>query len=122
MMFQKRSLIGKIPKIQESPIECQNQRMLSDQYEASLNSHNCEDLIQLIRTVYMRSQRAVARGKKPAQTDERYMKRAKELLHGELVAVLGINYEDVEQYIRDTLKAQSSAKAEKKEEAAPDNI
>lgn len=119
---EAQSLIGKIPKIKEKSVECQNQRVLSEQYEASLNSHNCEDLIQLIRTVYMRSQRAVVRGKKPPQTDERYMKRAKELLHGELAAALGINYEDVEQYIRDALKVQSSVKAAKKEDAESNNI
>ena len=97
---EARALIERIPDIQASPVDCLNQRMLSDQYEASLKTHRCEDLIQLIRTVYVRNQKAVACGKKPAQTDERYMKRAKELLHGELAVALGIDYNDVENYIR----------------------
>ena len=50
------------------------------------------------------------------------MKRAKKLLHGELEVALGINYEDVEQYIRDALKVQSSVKAAKKEDAESNNI
>lgn len=102
---EARELIRKIPEIRGTVMECQNQRMLSDQYEASLGTHRCEDLIRLIRTVYQRNQNAVANRKKPAQIDERYMKKAKELLHGELAVALNIRYEDVEQYICDAVES-----------------
>lgn len=102
---EARALIGSIPQMKEETFEYESRKMLSDHYEASINSHSCEDLLRLIRYVYMRNQRAAAIKKKPAQLDERYMKRAKELLHGELAAALGIGYDDVEQYIRDALKA-----------------
>lgn len=105
---EAKELIRKIPTIKENTMEYQNQRMLSDQYEASLSSHKCEDLVQLIRTVYKRNQKAAQNRKKPGQTDERYMKRAKELLHGELAAALGIPYESVEQYICDMIEHRIS--------------
>lgn len=101
---EARALIEKIPKIKARPLECQNQRLLSEQYQASISTHRCEDLVQLIRTVYMRSKQALANGKKPAQVDERYMKRAKELLYGELAAALDMPYKDVELYIRSTVE------------------
>ena len=100
------NLISRIPQIRENNYEGQNLRLLSDQYEASLHTHNCEDLVQLIRTVYMRNKKAVQNGKKPAQTDERYMKRDKALLHGELAAALKIDYNDVERYIENRLDEQ----------------
>ncbi len=96
---EANDLISRIPDIRENNYDGQNLRMLSDNYEASLNTHNCEDLVQLIRTVFVRNQKAAENGKKPAQTDERYMKKAKDLLHGELAAALGIDYDDVEAYI-----------------------
>ena len=102
---EARALIAKIPKIQGQKVECQNQRMISDQYEASLSSHKCEDLISLIRTIYVRNKKATDSGKKPAQVDERYMKRAKDLFYGELAAALGINFKDVEPYIKDTVES-----------------
>ena len=97
------ALIERIPVLLVNPIEASNTRVLSDQYDSFLSTHRCEDLVVLIRTVYMRNKKAEAAGKRPAQTDERYMKRAKELLHGELAAALGIAYEDVEDYIRQAL-------------------
>ncbi|HIQ98170.1 MAG TPA: CarD family transcriptional regulator [Candidatus Scybalocola faecavium] len=102
---EARALIAKIPKIPGQKVECQNQRMISDQYEASLSSHKCEDLISLIRTIYVRNKKATDSGKKPAQVDERYMKRAKDLFYGELAAALGINFKDVEPYIKDTVES-----------------
>ncbi len=102
---EARELIAKIPEIPEKKVEYQNQRMISDQYEASLSSHKCEDLISLIRTIYVRNKKAADSGKKPAQVDERYMKRAKDLFYGELAAALGINFKDVEPYIKDTVES-----------------
>lgn len=100
---EANELISKIPDIRENDYDGQNLRMLSDQYEASLHTHNCEDYVQLIRTVFVRNKKALQNGKKPAQTDERYMKKAKDLLHGELAAALGIDYDDVEKYIENAV-------------------
>ena len=43
------------------------------------------------------------RGKKLGLVDERYMKRAEEMLHGELAVALDMTREQVPQFISDTL-------------------
>ena len=53
----------------------------------------------------MRAKRRLmtARGKKLGLVDERYMKRAEEMLHGELAVALGVTREQVPQFIADAL-------------------
>lgn len=93
------TLIHKIPEIREDLCESHNQKVLEDHYKASFKTHECESLIQLIKTVYMKERNLEKTGKKTGKTDRQYMKRAKELLHEELSVALGIPVEDVEGYI-----------------------
>lgn len=88
-------LVEDIPTIAETLCEEKNLRFLAEQYDKFLQTHNCADLVQLIKGLYQKKQRAVLLGKKPGAVDERYMKRAEELLYGELAAVLGIPREAV---------------------------
>ncbi len=97
------NLIAKIPEIKSAAIDTNNQKMLSEYYRSSFTSHKCEDLLQLIKTVYVKTQKLIINGKKPGQTDRRYMKRAEELLHGELAAALEIPFDDVGEYIEKKL-------------------
>lgn len=100
-------LIAKIPSIPEDVYDSRDQRILSDHYRAFFDTHRCENLVQLIKTVYSKNQTCQKKGKKPAQLDQRYMKRAEDLLYGEFAVVLGIAREDVVQYIADRI-AQAS--------------
>lgn len=92
-------LIRKIPEIRENLCESKNQKVLEDHYKESLMTHDCEDLIQLIKTVYMKKKNLERIGKKAGKTDTQYMKRAKALLHEELSVALGIPVDEVEDYI-----------------------
>ena len=97
------NLISKIPEIEIEDLNNCSQKQLTERYQSSLFSHNCEDLIQLIKTVYLKSKKQMEQGKKPSQTDQRYMKRAEELLNGELAIALDIAYDDVPKYIENEL-------------------
>ncbi len=81
---QAEALIGRIPEIEENPCGGKDQQMLAEHYRSLMRTHDCDDLVQ---------------GKKPARTEAEYMKRAEELLHGELAAALGITPEQVPGYI-----------------------
>lgn len=52
----------------------------------------------------------IERGKKLGLVDERYMKRAEEMLHGELAVALGMTREQVPKFISDTLGDAASRK------------
>ncbi len=97
-------LISKIPDIREDrAFNSCDQRMLSDYYRAFFRTHNCEDLVQLIKTVYAKNKHSQETGKKVGQTDQRYKKHAEELLYGEFAVALGIPVETVVDYISDRL-------------------
>lgn len=92
-------MIRKIPSIHAEECGGRDQRMLTDQYRACFESHQCEDLLQLIKTIYAKSRQRASNGQKPAQMDQRFQKRAEELLYGELAVALGIDMEAVPDYI-----------------------
>jgi len=104
-------LIMQIPEIRTNML-CENHRsirMLSDHYAALLQTHDCAALLQLIKTVYKKRQVVTENGKKLGTTDERYLKRAEEMLYSEFAVALGIPKDDVKSYIEDTVKKLESA-------------
>lgn len=96
---EAEELISRIPVISGKECPSRDQKLLSSHYQGFLESHRCEDLIQLIKTVYSRSKRSQAAGRKPSQVDQLYLKRAEGLLYGEFAVALGIEPSEVVPYI-----------------------
>ena len=92
-------LIAQIPSIREDDCGSRDPKFLSEHYRGFFESCSCEDLLQLIKTLYSKTQNSISNGRKPGQVDQRFMKRAEELLHGELAVALGIPAEEVADYI-----------------------
>ncbi len=101
---EAEALVRSIPDIQEEHLEGRNLRVAGEHYQKLLESHDCADLVQLIKTIYVKQQHAQAAGRKGGQVDERYRKRAEDTLYGELAVALDIPKDAVEGYIRDALK------------------
>jgi len=97
-------LIRQIPQIETTICQDRNQRQLTEHYQNLIQSHQCDDLVQIIKAVYLKEQVVRARGKKPGQVDERYRKRAEDMLHGELAVALGIDREEVASYIQKSIE------------------
>ena len=104
---QAEHLIEQIPGIQEEEFEGRDVRALSEKYKGCLDTHQCEDLVKLIKTVYIKEKTMVENGKKLAKTEQEFGKLAKELLHREFSMALGIPYEEVEVYITEKVNALS---------------
>ena len=100
---QAKELIRHIPEIKGEVYETRNQRMLNDHYQALLQSHDCKDMLHLIKAVYNKQQESLVQGKKAGLVDERYMKRAEDILYGELAVALDIDKQDVPDYIANIL-------------------
>ena len=90
-------LISSIPDIETDSFACHSARMANEHYQAALKSHDIEDLVQLLKTFYAKSCRP---GRRVSQLDQRYRKRAEDLLHSELAVALGIPIKEVPAYIR----------------------
>ena len=100
-------LIADIPSVKAEIYENNNMRFLSEHYQSFFDSHQCSDLLKLIRDVYLKACDAKEHGKKLNQVDEKYMRRAEELLHGELAVALGIPKEEVKDYIMRSVEGEN---------------
>ena len=79
---EAEGLVRAIPDIEEHHLEGRNLRIAGEYYQKLMDSHNCADLVQLIKTIYSKHQSAQAAGRKGGQVDERYRKRAEDTLYG----------------------------------------
>ncbi len=74
-----------------------------EHYKSIIDSHDCLELVELTMSMYQKKQARVQSKRRFGSVDERYMKRAEELLFGELACALGIGYDDVRGYISQRL-------------------
>ena len=98
---EAQQLISRIPLICEGVYNDSSLRLVEEYYKELLQSHDCYDLIKLIKTVNTKKKSAIEQGKKPGQIDERYIRIAEDLLDGELAVALGIPKESVKSYIEE---------------------
>lgn len=92
-------LVARIPDIPEEVCSSHSIAMLRQQYDTFFRDHSCETYIRLVKGIYIKGHS----GEKLGQTDQRYMKRAEDMLYGELAVALGISPAEVPDYIRKTL-------------------
>jgi CarD family transcriptional regulator len=97
------SLIGRIPSIDESVYETRHMGLLKEHYQALLLSHDCADLIHLIKSVYVKRRSLTESGKSLGQVEAQYMKRAEEMLYDELAVALDIPRAGVKDYVEDAV-------------------
>jgi len=100
---EAQELIARIPDIPAEVYENSNPRMLTEHYQQYLKSYDCTQLVRLIRAIYVKGQNAAEKGRHLGQVDERCMKKAEEMLHGELAVALEIPVDEVRDYIINTL-------------------
>ena len=91
---EAEDLISHIPRIKSEQCEDKNFITMKEHYEKSFDSQECEDLVQLIKGIYDKGRRG-----KLGVVDQRYMKRAEDLLYGELAVALEIERDEVLPYI-----------------------
>lgn len=94
------ALIQSIPTLKAAAdFGTNSPQLLSEKYRSFFASHNCEDLLTLIKTVYLKAQKASAHGKSMGRTDQHFYQRAKMLIEQEFSVALGIPVPEVEAYI-----------------------
>lgn len=92
------NLIKSLPKIKERVITNKMTSYMEKQYNELLKTHDCETLFQVIKGLHLKQQR-----KKLGQIEQSFLKRAENLLYGELAIALDIPRESVVSYIEDTI-------------------
>lgn len=93
------ALIEKIPTIEAQPYHNKAIRELEEHYNTYLKSHDCEALLELAMSIYSKKCDLLSQHRKFGAVDERFMKRAEDLLDGEFAVALGIEKSKVRAYI-----------------------
>ncbi|MDD4716335.1 MAG: CarD family transcriptional regulator [Oscillospiraceae bacterium] len=96
-------LIDLIPSIRVEIFHSRIINELTQHYKASLDTHECTDLLKLCMSIYAKKQAVEQQKRKFGAIDERFMNRAEDLLFGELAAALDIEREQVTGYITNRL-------------------
>lgn len=94
---EARKLIKAIPKL--PLLEIPNDKLSEQTYKECMKTNSCEELVRIIKTIYLRKQKRIQAGRKVTAVDARYFNMAEESLYGELAVALGLNREAVESYI-----------------------
>ena len=92
-------LIDLIPSMQAEAYRAPTLQALAQHYHTAVRSHNCQDLIELMMSIYAKQKQAESQKRRLGLVDERYMKQAERLLYGELAVALEISFDEVQPYI-----------------------
>ena len=84
-------IIDRIPQINAEAYINSNLQLLTEHYKQMINSHDCEELVELSMSIYAKKCSAEQEKRKFGQIDEAYLKLARELLFGEFAVALGIS-------------------------------
>ena len=96
---EAEALIDAMPGI--APAVCNDNRFnhVDAFYKELFRLHSCEALVAIVKGLRSR----MAERKTRSSRAEATMRRAKDMLHGELSVALGINIQDVESYIQERI-------------------
>ena len=96
---EAKRLIQDIPSIEV--LEVPNEKQREASYKAALHECSGRSWISILKTLHQRKDERLAAGKKVTALDERYMRVAEQELYGELSVVLGIEKENMHDYIQE---------------------
>ncbi len=91
------SLIRRIPEIETVWII--NEKAREVQFKEALHTCDCEELIKIIKTLYLRKQQRIESGKKVTVVDEKYFRQAEDKLYEEFAYVLGMEKKKISEHI-----------------------
>lgn len=99
---EAEDLVGRITTI--DTVWIQEEKSREQMYKEAIRTYDCQSLVQIIKTLYLRKQNRLKEGKKVLSSDEQYLRRAEELLYSEMSLALSIPKEEVEAYITEAVQ------------------
>lgn len=101
---EAEQLVDDIPEIHASICYEKSLSALRNHYQQQISSFDCRDLIRMTKSIYAKKKDAESRRKKIGVTDEKFLRRAEDLLFGELAVALEISRDAVLDYIQERLR------------------
>jgi len=90
-------LMERMPYIQT--IQAPNGKVRKELYELSMKQYDDVEWVKVIKSVYLRME-----DRRYEDFEPGYMEKAKQFLYGEIAVRFEIPYEEVEQFVNDTIK------------------
>ena len=100
-------LIDRIQDVQEMEVTEDKQR--EERYKEALKTCDCRVWVSMIKALYLRRKDRIEQGKKMTDLDERYFKTAEENLYSELALSLGMSRDEMVDYIKGRVLAETPA-------------
>ncbi len=101
---EAEQIIREMPQISAAAYSGRAARELTAQYESALKSHDCRSLVGMTKSLYSKKQQLLEKRRRVGSVDERFLKRAENLLFGELAAALELPRDQVQGYITSRLE------------------
>ncbi len=100
---EAKHLLDSIDEIHTEIYKTNSMQQLSAHYQKIIDTYRCEDLLSLTKSIYAKRIEALKNNKKLGQIDKRFMKKAEDLLYGEVATALHVDKSDVEEYVHTKL-------------------
>lgn len=100
---EAKKYIDEIPNMHTEIFPSNSMQQLTKHYQSMIDRHTVIDLLLMTKSIYMKKIAAMKENKSLGQIDKKFMKRAEELLYGELAVALDIPVSEVEGYIQKRL-------------------
>ena len=94
---EAEKIINCIPNIKT--IDDLNDKYIENTYKDLLNNPTYDNLIKIIKSAYIRNKFRTDNNKKTSDKDSKYFNLAEKYLYNELSVALGMNFEEVKNYI-----------------------
>lgn len=103
---EAEKLVDRIPEVKAAVCHEKNLTALRNHYQECMGTYACSDLVEMTMSIYAKKRDAERQQKKFGQTDEKYLRRAEDLLFGELSVALDVPRDKVQDYIAARLKGK----------------
>lgn len=107
---EAEDLLARIPGIEPYEIQDLNYKQRTDAFSAALHENCCDSLVQMIKAIDRKKRRG--REKQQYNVDNSFMKRAMNLLCGELAFALDLPMEEVRTRVTDAVRSRMMAEVE----------
>ncbi|MBE6692108.1 MAG: hypothetical protein E7586_02080 [Ruminococcaceae bacterium] len=96
---EAEALINSFSTVEPKTLPQGAPRVVSEIYDKIIKTHDCDELVSLIVSIYHKRKGLIESKKKLSAIDERFMKKSEDLLFGELAAALEISKSNVSERV-----------------------
>lgn len=98
---EAEAIIASVSQVKPMELPVSAPRTAAENYDKIIKTHDCQQLLTFAVSVYHKRKNLLEQKKKLPAIDERYMKKAEDLLFGELAAALNIEKAEMHSRIQE---------------------